>query len=314
MSTSMTRVRREVHAELLIFAYTRMAWVTAGVLALGALAAYLGSRSHALAGVRTFEEQVTRFAREGITLDDALAAPVSITVSGGSETIDNPLKYDFLQLSSAVRAVEPGAMAATALDVVTFLVIPLLFLFLGTRLALVDRAAGTVGFRAARAPWRSIVLAKGLTLAILAACSALLTAVLGWATGLLGELVAGSLRSQVAYPLVIPQGNPLWAKVAMTAAVALTFGLVGYVLGALTGSGSWPLVLSALMLFVAPFVAAGDPRNLMAVFGSRVYDFWGQFELRPPLPLDLGTATLAVAGYAAAILAVLALSSRRIPV
>lgn len=314
MSTSTTHVLRELRAELLIVRYTRLAWVTAAVLAAGALAAYLGSRSHALAAVTSFEQQVSRFAAEGITLESALAAPVSITVSGGSQTIDNPLKYDFLQLSSAVQAVEPGAMAATALDVVTFLVVPLLFLFLGTRIALVDRAAGTVGFRAARAPWGSIVAAKGLALAVLAWCSALLTAVLGWATGLLGQLVAGSVRSQVPYPLVVDEGNPLWAKVLMTAAVGLAFGLVGYALGAVTGSGSWPLVLAALALFVAPFAASGDPRNVMAVFGSRIYDFWGQFELRPPLPLDPGTAVLALAAYVFGIVAVVALTARRIPV
>ncbi len=313
MLTSMTRVRREVHAELLIFTYTKMAVVAAAVLAIGVIGSYLGSRSHAIAGVHGFEAQVARFAQEGITLDDALAAPMVVTVSGGSETIDNPLKYDFIALSSAVQAVEPSAMAATALDFVTFLVVPLLFLFLGTRLALVDRAAGTVGFRAARASWRSIVLAKSVVVGILAVAAAVLTAALGWATGFVGELVSGGVRTDVPYPLVVTQGNPLWAKVAMTAAVALVFGLMGYAFGALTGSGSWPLVLSALVLFVAPFAVAWDLRNIMAVFGNRVYDFWGQFQLRPPLPVDLASAGLALTGYVVVIVALVALTSRRVP-
>lgn len=313
MLTSTTRVRRELRSELLLFVHTRQALAALFVLTVGVVLSYVGSRSHAVAAVRGFEEQVARFAHQGITLEAALAAPVAVTTSGGSQTIDNPLKYDFLQLSAAVRAVEPASMAATALDFVTFLVVPLLFLFLGTRIALVDRVAGTVGFRATRQSWSTIVLAKSLVLAVAAAAAALATAGLGFLVGGAGQLFAGEVRDQVAYPLVLPESRALWAKIALTAMVGLGFGLVGYLMGALTGSSSWPLVLAALALFMAPFVVAWDPRNVMAVFGSRIYDFWGQFELRPPLPITVADAGLLVGLYAAVVLAGVLLSARRIP-
>lgn len=313
MSTSMTRLRREVRAELLLFVHTRGAWVVSAVIAAGVVLSYVGSRSHAMAAVRSFEAQVARFAEEGITLEQSLAAPVSVVTSGGSETIDNPLKYDFLQLSSAVQAVEPASMAGTALDFTTFLVIPLLFLFIGTRLALVDRAAGTVGFRAARERWSTIVLAKSVVLAVVAMAAALLTATLGWVVAVVGRAFAGVVRDEVAFPLVVGDGNPLWAKAAMTTGVALLFGLAGYLSGAITRSTSWPLVLAALALFMAPFVVMWDPRNLMAVFGVRVYDFWGQFVLRPPLPIELGTAGVLAALYAGVLVAGVAVTARRVP-
>ncbi len=313
MSTSMTRLRREVRAELLLFVHTRGAWVVSAVIAAAVVLSYVGSRSHAMAAVRSFEEQVARFAKEGITLEQSLAAPVSVATSGGSETIDNPLKYDFLQLSSAVQAVEPASMAGTALDFTTFLVVPLLFLFIGTRLALVDRAAGTVGFRAARQRWSTIVLAKSVVLGIVATAAALLTATLGWLVALVGQASAGVVRDEVAFPLVTGEGNPLWAKAAMTTGVAVLFGLAGYLSGAITRSTSWPLVLAALALFMAPFVVMWDPRNLMAVFGVRVYDFWGQFVLRPPLPIELGTAGLLAALYVGVLVAGMAVTARRVP-
>jgi hypothetical protein len=117
----------------------------------------------------------------------------------------------------------------------------------------------------------------------------------------------------VPYELVAPDPvAPVVLKLAMTTAVGFFFGVLGYAIGWLTRSSSWPMVLAAAVLFLVPFVSPWDPRNLIATLGQHVYDFWGQFELRPPLPVDPALAGVVIGGYLLAALAVLALSARRV--
>ena len=284
MSNFAMPVRRQLLAELRLLHYSR-AWIISFPLLLAAAAAYAGSRSSVRTRADDFEGLLTQYRANGVSMGDVLAAPTSVTVhEDGSETIDNPLKHDFLELSELIAATDPVHMPATALDLTTYLVIPLAFLFLGAWMANVDRATGAIDWRAARQSWASVACAKFIAIAVIAVLAVVTTGLAGLAIGSVGELLIGPAKAELPIPAATETPRPLLVKSAVSALFATLWGLVGYLIGYLTRSFSWPVVLAALFLFLVPFLGKWDPRNAQAALGHHVYDFWGQFKVRSAIP------------------------------
>lgn len=314
---SMRHITRELVVELRYQHYTKRIYLLVLVLVAGVLIAFTGSLSHARGAHTFFLQQVETYKQNGVSVEEALAAPMSVTIDGNQETVDNPLKYDFLQVGESLAALKGTGMVGTSLDLVTFVFMPLTFLMYGAWLALYDDRARTSRIRAVRGRWPSINAARLTTIVIAAAASVLLVSLAALAVSYVGAGAVRELEASMGYPTVVPESvSPLWAKLLLSTGVAVLFGMSGYAIGLVTRSLSWPMVLAALVLFLLPFVGAWDPRNLLAVVGRNVYDFWGQFELRPPLLIDTGTAALGLLGYAlvaVGITAACVLARRRFP-
>lgn len=302
-----TAITRTLRADLLYLYYSRAILGIGLFMAAGATVAFTGSVSAAQSSHKAFLQQVDTFERNGISLEDALAAPMTVTVEDGRETIDNPLKYDYLQVGESVRAVDGVVpFVGTALDLVTFIVIPLVMIALGLHVATVDRRAGTIKLRASRDRWADLVVAKLLALLTASVLATFCTVLAAATIALLGSPLTAAATGDINYALVTPEStSPLLAKLALTTLVAMLFGLVGFATGAVVGTTSWPLAMYGLALFLLPFASPWDPRNLLASIGANVYDFWGQFELRPPLPIDAAAAAvgLGVCAFVALVLA-----------
>lgn len=311
MLTFTTSTMRQALSELRLLTYSRYLHVILAVLAVGVIISFTGSVSAARSAHTSFVREVATYESNGVTLAEALAAPMSVTTDGDQETIDNPLKYDYLELGKSVHAVQGMAMIGTALDLVTFIVIPLLFLIVGSYLSNVDRLARTALFRAARERWVAVTAGKVVTIGVLAVIAPVTVAVVALAAGAIGSGSVASLTARIGFDLVYPSTqSPLALKMVATAGVCLLFGVFGYAIGFITRSISWPMILAAAALFLVPFVSAWDPRNLMAVVGSQVYDFWGQFQMRPPIPLPTATAAITLGVYLVVGMAVVIASSR----
>lgn len=299
MSNYGTQLGHQIVAELRLLRYSRI-WIMGLPLILCALATYVGSRTAVRARLTEFEERSRQYEDRGFSLDEVLAAPTSVTThADGSETIDNPLKHDFIELSHLVAATEPVHMMTTALDLTTFLVIPLAFLYLGAWMANIDRTTRAIDWRAARQSWASVACAKFLAIAIVAVLAVALTSVAGLVIGGVGEMILGGAGDEIPIPAILDSPRPLTVKLAVSALFAVVWGLVGYLVGHVTRSFSWPIVLAALFLFMVPFLGKWDPRNAQTVIGHHTFDFWGQFKLRPAIhmsgtELALGVGLVAV--------------------
>lgn len=291
--------------------FSRYLYVVFGVVAIGVIVAFTGSVSNARSAQADFVHQVSVFESHGVSLADALSAPLTVTRDGSMETIDNPLKYDYLNASRSVEAIQGTNMIGTALDLVTYIVLPLVLLILGANLAHYDRTSGTLKFRAARERWARITFAKVICILIVSAMAAGFVVAFSLLVSLAGSASVAAITRGIDYDLAASASvSPLPAKLAMTVLVSLFFGVTGYVIGAITRSTSWPMVFAAAVLFLVPFVSRWDPRNLLAVLGGRIYDFRGQFEMRPPIPLPVSTALFAMLAYFGAVALAVAIAAR----
>jgi hypothetical protein len=311
LQASLNSTVRQLGSELRLLHHSRRISVVLFVAAATVVVAFTGSVSAAASAHRFFLDRVAYFGEQGVTLADALRAPLHVTQSGHMEENDNPLKYDYLQVSTHVQALRGVAMVGTALDLVTFVAFPLLFLVLGSHLATYDRTSGTLKLRASRERWSRIAAAKVLALGVVSAAATAFVGAFALLVAYAGSPWVDRMTQGIDYQLATPPSvSPLAVKLLTTAGVGLLFGVIGYAVGVVTRSASWPMVLASAVLFVVPFFAPWDPRNALAVLGRHVYDFWGQFEMRPPLPLSTGAAWAVVLGCLASSASVVGLSAR----
>lgn len=294
--------------------YNRTFLLLAALAVAGSVAAFSGSSTGAKADQHRFPAEVADYHRQGVQLSDVLSRPVTVTTAAdGSQQIDNPLKYDFLEVGKSISALHGfSATAGTLLDLLTFIVIPLAFIYFGAYSATFDRRAGALKLRVAAVDWPTIVLAKlGSTVAAAAFLLAVVLVTAAALAALGGVVLGGSRVNGFIYPVVAPtSASPQALQFAVSLGIATVFGAVGYAIGALTGSTSWPVVGAALILFPVPIQGAADPRNAMAVLGEHVFNFWGQFKLRPPAAMSLGAAGLVLVMLLAASVAVALLLPR----
>lgn len=214
-----TGIFRELLNEIRYWRFSRWMYVLVAVVATGACLSFVAATSYAQAAHEQFLRSVATHEANGTTLAEALAAPTTVTREGDAETIDNPLKHDFLQLAQAVHVVKgSGPAVSAALDFVTFLVIPLAFLIVGATSATYDRRFGTMKLRAARARWGHISAAKLLSIVVLAVLAVFAVVVSAAAVSLLGRAWAADMLTAVDYPLPPPESSSPWVvKLAMTA-------------------------------------------------------------------------------------------------
>lgn len=287
--------------------------VILAVVAGGVAVAVSGSVSHVGEAHRQFLRSAAELRANGIPLAEVLREPVRVTMSGTQQMIDNPTKYDYLEVGRALQAVSGPTMIATSLDLVTFLVFPLLFAVVGAYVATCEARSRTAKLRAARARWSVIIVAKLLSLTVTSAVGVLGVVAFGLLASVLTPAFVGNLAGPVDYPVDQAVSITSWpVKFLFGWFVGVFFGLVGYVIGTVTRSPAWPMVILAAALFLLPFLSAVDPRNLVAVLASRTYDFWGQFKLRPPIDTAVPTAVVLLGLYAGvAVVVTLAVALRR---
>lgn len=292
-------------------------WTTRlAVIALIATVLVVFSAHNNISGtIAQFEQSVEFLTGSGGSLQDALAAPTSTSTDGDATTIDNPVRYDLERVGLAMRAVQGVTVIGTVLDTMTFIVLPLLMLVVGAHTATLDIRSGMRKVRATRTPMHRLVLARAAAL---------------WLHSLLIVVVVavGAIVANIAIDALLPDPTvggavnfvasdaapiaPLAAKIGFSVAVGGLFGLIGLAIGEVTRSTSWPLVIVAAALFMLPFVSVWDPRNLVAVAAMSVFDFWGQFSLRPPIAAPTTTAVFALTGYGiVALLAALVIARGR---
>ncbi len=279
MGASTTPLTRALIAEL------RYTWYARTPLAL--LLAVAGgvaiSWSGAFSGARAADASLRRMiAEDGLSAREiaaALAAPMTVTGEGGVISVDNALKYEFLQASDRIWSVSsPGAFASTTLGLMTFIVLPLTFAAVGVLTATRDLRQRTMQMRMVRGGWSATTLAKVVTGALLAAATIAVTLAAAAGTSAVGRSSVAALERGIGYATAPPAATPLLAQAMVAALVTFGFFLLGYASGAAARSAPLPLVVLTLVLLVIPNAGVWDPRNLLGVVGAEVFTFRGGFQ------------------------------------
>jgi hypothetical protein len=255
----------------------------------------IGSLSNASATLAQLHSTQTQAVSNGLSLEEAMKHPVGQSVQGSQTLIDNPLRFDYEQAYNAHRALDGWNSIGTGLEMITFIVIPLLFFLYGCAVAVGDVRQRILKERVVVQGARPYVLAKMAVVSGVAVASAVLGAVVSLAGAPILQAFFQPGQT-VDFPFTVEEnsiGNPV-AQILFTAATAMFFGLLGLFIGLVTRTALLPGLLAGALLMVVPFAGPYDPRNILTTAGQSVFNFWGGFSPRTlfPVPLDAGLALM----------------------
>ncbi|MCT9868734.1 hypothetical protein [Paenarthrobacter aurescens] len=278
-------------------------WSKALLLPIGGLLASLvipftGSISNVSSALTRLQTTESHALANGISLAAAMEQPNNVVIQGGQRIIDNPLRFDYEAAFFASRALEGTNAIGTGLEMVTFLVIPLLFFIYGCATAVGDVRRRILKDRIVAQGAAQYVAAKVTTIVLVAVAAVVLAAGLSLgAAPVLRSLFLENDSHNFVYAVDdIGAGNPV-AQIAFASAVAVLFGLVGLFVGLVARTMLIPCLAAGALLLLLPLAGPYDPRNILTAAAEGIFSYWGGFNPRPPFPVwtELGVLLSMVA-------------------
>ncbi|MGO4144586.1 hypothetical protein AB4Y77_05830 [Paenarthrobacter sp. YAF11_1] len=257
-----------------------------GGLAASLVFAFSGSISNVTATLSRLQITEAYALANGNSLAAAMEQPNTVVIQGGQRIVDNPLRFDYEAAYFADRAFEGPHAIGTGLEMITFLVIPLLFFIYGCATAVGDVRRRILKDRIVAQGAAPYVAGKVATITLVSMAAVILTAMLSLgAAPILRALFLQSDRRDFIYPVDdAGAGNPV-VHIAFATAVAVAFGLLGLFIGLVARSMLIPCLAAGALLLLLPFAGPYDPRNILTATAEGVFNYWGGFNPRPPFPV-----------------------------
>lgn len=289
----MRRLRRSLRTELRYQAWSKLLlWpFVITVLSLGA--AFSGTVSNAASSLDRLRSTKDQAEANGVSLSDAMDHPLNISVQGNQQVMDNPLRFDYETAYNAHRALDGFNSVGTGLEMITFIIVPILFFTYGCAVAVADVRQRILKQRVSVQGQRPYVLAKVLMITVTAMAAVLLCATLSVAAApILKAVFLSGTNFDFSFDVQAPSNNNPVAQVGFSAATAFFFGQLGFFVGLATRAIVLPSLLAFALLMVAPFAGPYDPRNILSTAGQWVFNFWGGFTPRALFPVPAGAGLL----------------------
>jgi len=277
--------------------WSRMLLLPLAGLLLALVFAFTGSVSNVGASMTRLEATAAQASANGLSLAQAIEQPMSLVVQDGQKLVDNPLRYDYERAYLAYQALEGTNGVGTGLEMITFLVIPLLFFVYGCGVAAGDARRRILKDRVVTQGATPYVVAKAAIVVAVSLAAVLVAATLSLAVApIVRAAFLPSVDRSFPYPVAtLAVGSPA-VQIAFSASTAIMFGLLGLFVGLAARSMLIPSLAAGGLLMVAPFAGPYDPRNILTAAAEGVFNYWGGFSPRPPFPVQLELGLAAMAG------------------
>jgi len=222
----------------------------------------------------------------GMNFAADLKKPAIVTTKGGEQSVSNLARYDYDTMATAVIAMSPASSVTETLKYFGFLLFPLAFFLIGLWLATGQRRYQLEKVTLVRAGPAITVLARQLTLLVVAAIVVATLLVVDVITRAIATTVLSSqLPLAVFTPLSPPPAQNSFAQWGVVLLVVAFFGGAGVAVGAFAGAFAIPAIVFLIWDYILPFLGSHDPRNWFDVLGHSVFSYATVFELAPSIPL-----------------------------
>ncbi|WP_026547558.1 hypothetical protein [Paenarthrobacter nicotinovorans] len=294
----MSKYLRSLRTELRYQLWSKALVLPIGGLAASLVFAFAGSISNVTATLSRLHTSEAHASENGLSLGAAMEQPNNVLIQGAQRIVDNPLRFDYEAAYFADRALEGTHAVGTGLEMITFLVIPLLFFIYGCGTAVGDARRRILKDRILAQGAAAYVAGKVAVIALVSVAAVVLAALLSWgAAPVLSALFLQASSQQFIYPVNdAGAGNPI-IQIAFASAVAVGFGLLGLFVGLVVRSMLIPCLAAGALLLLLPFAGPYDPRNILTAAAEGVFNYWGGFNPRAPFPVwtELGVVLSVVA-------------------
>lgn len=242
-----------------------------------------------------------QYEKSGLDIQKELQKPLSIekkTLSDNSiiTNNDNPIRYDYEQIVRDLGILNPNYFFNNALEILAFLMGPMIFGIFGACLINYDYKYKVVKVKAANNSWVIHIMVKQLIIMasiFLSTISALIIA--RCVMGIISNHLISNIDTTffVVHPLELK--SSIFIKIIATILGGSLFGFIGATLALLSKNVALPTISILLYNLLIPNLGPYDIKNLFLVIGYKVFEFYGKFyNPREPMNMDLRLAVILV--------------------
>ncbi|MFJ2022107.1 hypothetical protein [Streptomyces nodosus] len=274
----------------------------AGVSAVFAFGAYSSARS----AIDSLRQEWEFLHREG-------GYSFERAIGRGTDPSDSPLKETWESASQAVANLHPFQSTTNLLQVLCFVIAPLVFFTYGAIAATRDAHYKTLKFRAVREGRQRLFVSQAVSLVLVVAaltaaafCIALLISVI------LHLAVSGRVDTRgLEVPKDMMVTGPL-PTMAMMFGTGVIFAFLGMSMALIIGRPLYVVPVFLAGFFLVPVLGRFDPRNLLMAVAYPHLDFVGGFIPSAPRPVpEFAAVLLLVIGAAVLLVLTYVVRSRR---
>ncbi len=228
---------------------------------------------------KSFYRTVNVFERHGVNVEEALKRESltsrQILPSGSTlETTDNPLRFGLSQVGKYLNITNPNYFLHSALELLAFLMGPLIFGIYGAHIANYDYKHKLIKVKAAKVAWAKHILAKQIvsliSIAIIIGVSILIVRFL---TEISFEFLTASIDKEFFATAMPYFKSSILTKILACILGNFLFSTIGFTIALISKSLIVPTVVLFTYNIFVPSLGKYDIRNIFKNIGHEIFEF-----------------------------------------
>lgn len=228
------------------------------------------------------------FVEDGFDIVEILREDLTVIYQeDGSFSIDNPLKFDFINLAISIQNLAPKNIVSNTLEYIVFVFGTLIFGIYAGYLATHDFKSKTYKFISIKNPQMAIIIGKLITAVIIKVTT------LGFVlifTFICSFIVKAIIRNHIPIHLfaidVFNYDYGLTVQLMLTFFVLVLYICIGFSLGFIFKSIIVPTITLFTYGLILPILGAYDLRNIVSHFAHQFFSFRGRFVMFTPIQIN----------------------------
>lgn len=243
-------------------------------------------------------EHIDRYRQLGYNVEELLKKEMHVkteNINGSLRvTTDNPLKYSQSEVAKYLFIVSPRYFTHNTLELITFLLGPMIFGIFGALYAFYDYKYKVVQVKAVNYRWKDWLIAKQITsilsILVILIVGLLVTEVI---TLLSNHLITRGIDPNLVVYTPLDLKTSIIVKTLVSVMCNSVFSMIGFFMVVLGRSVVVPTVAIVVYNTLIPMVGKYDLKNIFSNIGHEVFEFYS-FTFRLVQPIEMNTS-LAIA-------------------
>lgn len=283
----MKKIFHETKYELLYQVFAKSILIAFTILLLLAILNLISLSSKITDNYARYLKTRENYEQDGIDIESSLRAPNTVKKEDGFIIVDNPLKYDYMELSNNVHNLNPKYVISNTLEYMIFVFCTFTFAIYGAYIAAYDYKYKMYKTKTNRKELAYTIISKLLSMLLAIFLVVMLTSFMAYILSFFfNEKLKDSVPLDDFFFEDFGYKSNMLIQIFFSIIVTFIYGMWGFLIGFLCKNISIPTIVFAMYGFVVPILGKYDLRNIISNLSHEIFDFKGRFQMFEPIKVN----------------------------
>lgn len=226
------------------------------------------------------------YIQNGMDVQQHLEDPLEVTNQDNATYVDNPIKYDYLDLAISIRNVKPAYILSNTLEYLVFVFCTFLFAVYSIYIATYDFRFGTFKLKCVDTHTFQLVVGKLLSIFYVVFFCFVFVWMISYVMSFFLQMHLSNALPIGDFDLdIFVYQHNVFYQLLFSYVTVCFYVVLGFLLGFIFKSALIPIVVFCVYGFALPVLGKYDFVNIIAYFSNKVFSFEGQFSMFEPIAI-----------------------------